>query len=638
MPDPISSEAIVNLLNWFLWVAVALGVGLILISLAMMAAGRRNEKLLLSGLAAIALGVTVDQIFAAVMHGISLDEPYQFASTVIVAALLVISVLYFAIGNPERGGKTLFAAVLAAGFFAMIPALQALFGNAAPALVGSCTILIDGQNVNEYAASFRLYMPYGQGIYDLLVDFGDGSSYTGTIAYGQRISVDHTYQQSGNYVISAKASNSNHSCMVATPVIINPPSPWLAPFMNFGGMISGAISGIATIPLNWYYIVPEFDLNDGSDDWRYYGATTGVAVSALALVVSLRMISGFIGRDPEESVPETLRETSIVLSAILIAPYLYQVFASLCNRISEIPIRAIDFGGFFAGVLSAIAVGAVLGVFSSFFGFYAGALAVGLLLSNLTAAIRIFMIKGLVLAFPFIALLYLFPVTRGTAQTLISILAGLCIAGPVAAFVIAGLCTTAGPLATFLAPTFAYVLFPYLLSLAGGASPSAVAPGIARPGIAATSGAILKAAQSFRSKPETGSGGGGRNFGATYIRPAGFDSAAVSVGAIREAAGADEAEEGSRLAGFRAAIERASYYGLLARSHAKRAAERAWSLVRPAGREFFRSSREGFETGVKGFGLNTARSRVSKPGETIPDSEINAGLQGSEEGKRIFRP
>ncbi len=117
----------------------------------MIAAGKRTEKLLLSELFALALRVVLNQIFDAVMEGISLDEPYQLASAAITAALLVISVLYFAAGKPERGGR----AVLAAGFFAMIPAIQAAFSDPNLELTGSCIILIENVKTQELFSIYR---------------------------------------------------------------------------------------------------------------------------------------------------------------------------------------------------------------------------------------------------------------------------------------------------------------------------------------------------------------------------------------------------------------------------------------------------------------------------------------------------
>jgi len=356
------------------------------------------------------------------------------------------------------------------------------------------------------------------------------------------------------------------------------------------------------------------------------------------------MISGLIGMESEESIPETLKETVIILAAIMVAPYLYQVFASLCNRISEIPIQSIDFGGFFASVISAIAVGSVLGVFSSFFGFYAGALAVGLLLSNLTAMVRIFIIKGLLLAFPFIVLLYLFPVTRNTAQSLISILAGLCFAGPVAAFVIAGMCTTVGPLATFLAPTFAYVFFPYMLSLATGASPATVASGITKAGLVATSGAVAKTVQNIKSDLGTGLEGvpGSSGYmGTTFVKPGrSLDFSAASVSAslngskiAKKIVLADLMKENtdSRLAGLKFAVKRvkddADHYRLLTRAYLRGAAGRVWNLAQPAGREFLRSTREGFEAGTAGFRLGSTKAKVSRPEESIMKTTLGTSIE-----------
>jgi len=508
-------EGIGLLISWFLWIAIALGIILTVASIALIALGKRNDKLLISGFAAVVLGSVANQILNAIVEGISFSEPFGFISAILVSALFVGSILFFALGNPERGAKMMFAAVISAGFFALIPALQSIFLAPAPLLTGSCIIAIDNMRIEGFNVSFDVRMTYGRDGYSLVVDFGDDSSVSDSIGYGQKLTMNHSYQQSGNYVITARAFNGDHSCSVATPVLIDP-SPWAAIIPNYEKMIGGALSGIAAMPLNWYYTVPEFDLNDGSDDWKYYKATAGIAMGILGLIFSLRMISGFIGEEKDESIPETLKETVIVLSSIMVAPYLYQVFANICNRISEIPMQNIDFTGFFASIIALIAAGALLGTISSFFGFYAGILAIGLILSNLTAMIRFFLIKGLVLMLPFIIMLYLFPVTRGASQFLISILVSLCIAGPVAAFIIAGLSTTAGPLATFLAPTFAYTMFPYLLSLAMGSSPVSAAKSFTRVGFLSTK--IVSKVQTAMNKNAGSPGKSERTFVRAGIR------------------------------------------------------------------------------------------------------------------------
>ena len=518
MSDLVPVHAINTILNWFLWAAIALGAGLVIVSLALMAVGRRDNRLLLSGLAAIALGLTLNQIYAAVMEGISLEEPYQFITAVITATLLIMAVLYFAVGKPERGGKALLAAILTAGFFALIPALQGIFSVSAEELTGSCIILMEDLKTDSLEVTGKVKMSYGAGSYSLLIDYGDGTTETGSITAGSTYSFKHTYQESGSYVISATASNGEHTCSVVSPVTVDPLVPWTAPNTE----TPGALLGLSMIPLTYYYIVPEFDLKEGSFDWKVYSTTAAIAFSALALIISLRLVSGFLSREPEESMPETLKDTVIILAIILIAPYLYQVFAILCNRLSAIPLQNIDITAFFAAAAGLIGLSMALGFFSSFFGFLGSFLAVSLIMSNLTALVRVFMIKALILIFPFIGLLYLFHVTRSAAQTLMSLMIGLAVAGPVAAFVLAGLASNAGILAGLIAPVFAYVLFPYLLSLAQGASPLSVAQGIMRlgsQGVAGMAGSISRGGQSPGGQnPAGGSmpgGAGGNPGGAT---------------------------------------------------------------------------------------------------------------------------
>jgi PKD repeat protein len=543
VPELITPQAIETLLNWFLWVALALGVGLIILSLAMMATGRRSERLLLSGLAALALGVTINQIFTAILEGISLEEPYQFISTVIVATFLILSVFYFAIGNPERGGKTLLATVLVAGFFAMIPALQGIFSDSVSELSGSCIILIEDQKVSGLEVTGKVRMVYGSGTYNLHVNFGDGSSTSATIAQGEEYTFNHRYSEAGNYAITAKASNEKHSCSVVSGVTIEPPKSWIAPPIDS----PGTVLGLGTIPLTYYYIVPEFDLKDSSTDWKIYSTTTAIAISILALVISLRLVSGFLSRNPEESLPDTLKDTMVVLALILLAPYLYQIFALICNRISEIPMKNVDVTAFFASAAILIATSIALGFFSSFFGTLGGFLTLSLIISNLVVFARIFLIKGIILLFPFLAILYLFHLTRGAAQHAITILIGLSIAGPVAAFVLAGLASSTGPLAGLIAPVFAYILFPYLLALAQGASPTAVGTGMFNVLAGGAKGAI-KSIQLRRGQIQApapggtggtgGSGGAGGAGGRVIVAQGGSGGGAGSGGEAGSEGGA----------------------------------------------------------------------------------------------------
>jgi hypothetical protein len=67
-------EGIELLMSWFLWIAIALGVILTLVSIALIALGKRNNKLLISGFAAVVLGSVANQILKAIIEGISTSE------------------------------------------------------------------------------------------------------------------------------------------------------------------------------------------------------------------------------------------------------------------------------------------------------------------------------------------------------------------------------------------------------------------------------------------------------------------------------------------------------------------------------------------------------------------------------------
>ncbi|HDI73390.1 MAG TPA: hypothetical protein ENF57_00075, partial [Candidatus Korarchaeota archaeon] len=111
------------------------------------------------------------------------------------------------------------------------------------------------------------------------------------------------------------------------------------------------------------------------------------------------------------------------------------------------------------------------------------------MLSSFAAALRYALIKSLVYCAPLLAVAYLFPAARGAVKFFMNVLAGLVLAGPVAAFILAGLSNLngpAGPIAAAFAPALSYLAFPIFLSMASGASPGMAAQGIAR----LTAGAI----------------------------------------------------------------------------------------------------------------------------------------------------
>ncbi|MEM2029827.1 MAG: hypothetical protein QXV35_00645 [Archaeoglobaceae archaeon] len=136
----IPVPAIDILLDWMLYVGIALAVIFFIISLALAAVGRWSSKLFYSSLAGILIGSTASLIYGAFTEGISSGDTYSVLALIIVAGFIVASVIYFAMGKPERGTGYFLAAALAAGFFVSLPAIQAIFGAPVSQSVGACTL------------------------------------------------------------------------------------------------------------------------------------------------------------------------------------------------------------------------------------------------------------------------------------------------------------------------------------------------------------------------------------------------------------------------------------------------------------------------------------------------------------------
>ena len=486
-------SAIFTLLSWFLYVGIVCSIGAVISSLLLFSQGNSTtaKKLLTAGIAGVLLGVSANQIFQALISGISLGSSADLVTKAVVASLIVCSVLYFGLGRREEGINYAAAAAIAAGFIALIPAIQTLFASSTIDLAGTCVLEANVTPANPRAgepATFQVSMPYGSGAYTLTAIFGDGGSATSSISPGGEVSFQHVYENPGTYGVLIYARG-NGSCYYALGVNVGePPSPWfLGPFDLTG--FSSRINSLLKVPLNLFYWAPEFDLSSSGEDMKLYMAVTSVAMAALGLFLAIRIVSRFLERDPSSSVVDSVKEAVLVLAVVLLAPYLYQTFAHLCNQASSVVIDRINLAGSILSLVGLVAASAILGVVSSFAGTLGSVLVYSFMLSSFAAALRYALIKSLVYCAPLLAVAYLFPAARGAVKFFMNVLAGLVLAGPVAAFILAGLSNLNGPagqVAAAFAPALSYLAFPIFLSMASGASPGMAAQGIAR----LTAGAI----------------------------------------------------------------------------------------------------------------------------------------------------
>lgn len=514
------------MLNWILYIGLALSVVLLIISLFLASLGRYSSKLFFSALAGILIGSTATLIQNALVGGISIGDPYTLIAILIVSGFIIASVLSFGLGNPENGARYFFAAAIAAGFFAAIPAIQAVFGAQVTMPTGACTLEVKSLTQNETLfgiVNLDFALTYGNGTYDLVVYWGDGKTDRTTISPGQTVSLTHQYSEEGGYGVVAIARSKDGGLCTATLGINvkNKPFPWFSSMFDPTGA-TNIVSQLVSIPYQLFYTSPEFDTKNNSDDMKAYQMVAAIAISFIGIFIVLRFASGFFSKDPSESLIDSLKDAVIVIVAILIAPFIYQIFVSMCNMVSLSAAYYADLENpaGLATVLGLIAASVALGVFSSFFGTLGGTLAMVLMLASVMATIRFALIKAIIYCVPLLAVAFLFPVARGVTRFFINLLVGLILAGPIAAFVLVGMGTIPGigGIAKFLAPVIAMIAFPFLFTIVGGSGPITAATPLTRIGAGLMGSLAPKGGNSFSATPAQGQrpGPGGGSGGVTY--------------------------------------------------------------------------------------------------------------------------
>lgn len=462
-----------TLLGVFLYVGLGLSIGLLIVTIALAAYGRWHPHLFLSALAGMLLTGAATTINNILNEGISLDDPYSVLPPLIIGSLVVGSVLHFGLGKPDMGIKYFVAAALAAGFFAAVPAIAALYGSSNLMPIGSCNLEVGQISVKDFDVTMPVKMVYGRSTYSVVVNWGDGTKSTGSISPGSTVIFSHKYADSGAYGIIVKAEGEG-SCYAGAGVNVNPPPlPWFGGILNIEEA-SREVSSVITIPIHLLYVSPEIDLSPNSADMKTYASIAAIAFTFLGIAVAIRIASGFLERDPSESLVDSMKDAIVVVAVVVVAPYLYQIFASMTNMVTTYVSTTFDVTP--EGIATAtllVLISLVAGTFSDFIGTFGGTLAVFMFFTSIAITLRFALIKGIIYTTPLLAVGFLFPFARGVVKFFGSLLVGLVLAGPVAAltFVAMSNIPGAGGIVKTFAPALAVVAFPIFTAIATGGSP-----------------------------------------------------------------------------------------------------------------------------------------------------------------------
>jgi len=204
---------------------------------------------------------------------------------------------------------------------------------------------------------------------------------------------------------------------------------------------------------------------------------------------------------------QSLKDAVVVVALALLAPYVYNATAQILNTISYSLIDKINIGWVFAWIMLQIALGVVIGYFVPFVANYAAFMAITLFLASVVVYVRYVLIITLVAASPLLAVAYLHPGLRGMVKHLTTLLAGLMLAGPIAAvFLVVLSKVVPGQDIVFgvLYPLIVGAL-PTLLGVFGAGAVEGLASAV-RGGVAALGGALGKA---LAQRGEAGAVGAG---------------------------------------------------------------------------------------------------------------------------------
>jgi len=433
-----------DIVSWILWLATASGVAAILTGVALSAVGRveRGRLLTSGGLAAVLLAVFSWGLLTSLYPTPPTTE-YSWTLYALAGATLGVAGVYLALGRFEEGVSGAVAALLVVGVGVLAGALasglhQGAVGALTVNLQPSTTSLQPGEVLTLGVSVYGTRNPVR-----LNVSWGDGTYTMDTVEPGRLYSYSHSYSVPGSEVARS------YSILVEA-VDAQDPGVWGR------NAVAVVVQNQGYCPLGWpfsvlcglyrlvSYVLPALDLQKlvacpllpaDPDDPVYgvYQLVLQVAMGGLGLFLAFAVIWSAVSRESVVALPESLRDAVVAVALALLAPYAYNATAQVLNLVSYQLIARIDVGWVLAWVLLQVALGVVLGYFVPFVANYATFLAVGLLLASVAVYVRYVLILALATASPLLAVAWLHPGLRGAVRHAVALLAGLMLAGPLAA-------------------------------------------------------------------------------------------------------------------------------------------------------------------------------------------------------------
>ena len=502
-----------DLVSWGLWIGWAVAIGSFIYGVIRRAIGREGyERLLAGSLAGILVLAFGWGLVQAIYGGAVPGVPYGWVFYAVSGALLVTSSIYLALGRAE-GASHLVAALLVVGlgFFAVSIASGVNTGPGGQLSVSvypSDTMIESGKQL-----VLRVRVDGGSPPYSVTIDWGDGSPpSSGSIQSEGEWSKTYSIPRdnaTASFPVRVTAVDSEGRTGWNTFSITVQNKEWCPlgwPFGFFCGFYKLVSSILPALDVQKLVECPLFPMDEGSTVYRIYTMILGVSMSALGLFLAFNLVWRVAGEEGLLSIADSIKDAVVVVALALLAPYVYNATAQALNTISYSLIGDIDVGWVLTWIFAQLGIAIAIGYFVPFIANYGVFLAITLFLASLTVYVRYILILTLIAASPLLAVSYLHPGLRSMARHAVSLLAGLMIAGPIAAvFMVILSKTIPGQNIVFgiLYPLIVGTL-PTVLGTFGGGAVSAIA-GAVKTGVAGLIGGVAgKGAQASTTSTSTG--------------------------------------------------------------------------------------------------------------------------------------
>jgi len=452
--------------------------------------------------------------------------PFGWVFYAIAGVLLVSAAVYLALGRMAEGSWSLIGALLIVGigFFAASLASGVEIGpggTVSVTVVASTTMLKNNEELK-----LTVIPAGGDPPYTITVNWGDNTTSTGStstnITFTKRYSIPGD-KPADSYTIRVDVVDSKGRTgfnILAVTVQNQDYCPLGWPFNFLCGFYKLVSAVIPSIDLQKLVECPLFP--ESGELHELYRYILSVSMAGLGLFLAFNLAWSVVGReDVAGGLVQSLKDAVVVVALALLAPYVYNATAQILNTISYSLIDKINIGWVFAWIMLQIALGVVIGYFVPFVANYAAFMAITLFLASVVVYVRYVLIITLVAASPLLAVAYLHPGLRGMVKHLTTLLAGLMLAGPIAAvFLVVLSKVIPGQDIVFgvLYPLIVGAL-PTLLGVFGAGAVGGLASAV-RGGVAALGGALGKALAQRGEAGAVGAGAQGASAVARLRAPA----------------------------------------------------------------------------------------------------------------------